>query len=148
MSDVNNKSEATTLETEIGKVLGNDPTRAVFGRRPPVSVTAPAIPDEHRTRQAMAAVDRQTTTEALSIEAFVDEAIHARIVMVRGKYDPGPARSLRAQDGARRGQLDLADQRARPRPLKPPPPGNGGRPMPKKGGNPSTPMRRATDDDD
>jgi hypothetical protein len=85
MSDATNENE--TLETEISKVLGNN--QQSFGQRRP-QIPIPAPPPEDRMRHAMASVDRQLNTETLSIEAFVDEAIHARILQVRGKYEAGP----------------------------------------------------------
>jgi hypothetical protein len=50
----------------------------------------PLVRPEHRTQQAMTSVDRQSEQDDLAVEAFVDQALHARIMAVRGKYQPGP----------------------------------------------------------
>jgi hypothetical protein len=39
---------------------------------------------------AMQTVDKRSDTEAFRIEAFVDQALHQRIMMMRGAYAPGP----------------------------------------------------------
>jgi hypothetical protein len=59
--------------------------------RPPVQLhPVPATAEETPMRQAMRNVDRHVDKENLQIEAFIDEAVHLRIAMMRGAYVPGP----------------------------------------------------------
>lgn len=86
MSDTNNAPDTHAIEEEITRSVSSS-----FARRPKI---IPA-PDEHsepgsRVQAAMNAVDRKIDLEALHVEAFIDQAIHARIVAVRGGYAPGP----------------------------------------------------------
>jgi hypothetical protein len=59
--------------------------------RPPVQLhPIPATEEEAPMRQAMRNVDRHIDRENLQIEAFIDEAVHLRVMMMRGAYTPGP----------------------------------------------------------
>lgn len=79
MSDVNNSLDVDAIEASINEVAKQQP----FPKRP-------TVVEIDRNREAMARVDRRVDAVALTIEAFVDEAIHARIVEVRGSYVAGP----------------------------------------------------------
>jgi hypothetical protein len=50
----------------------------------------PLVRTDNKMRQAMTSVDRKNDNEALSVEAFVDQALHCQIMATRGKYVTGP----------------------------------------------------------
>lgn len=56
----------------------------------PLPRVRPLVLEGNKNRTAMASVDRKADSELYAIEAFVDEAIHARVSMMRGHYQPGP----------------------------------------------------------
>jgi hypothetical protein len=81
MSDTSDHSEgAAAIEQEIQTALR--PLGGFPKERPKLISTG-------RTASAMAAVDEQHDLDQFAIEALVDQALHARIVGVRGKYLPG-----------------------------------------------------------
>jgi hypothetical protein len=75
---------------EVDKVVTDNKTPSLPKRRPAAVVEAAVPEGESRTQTAMIAVDRQAEVEGWQIEAFVDQAIHTRIVAARGAYLPGP----------------------------------------------------------
>ena len=70
---MNELPDTQAIEDEVALALKTAPFK-----RPP----APVVDDKNRA--AMRNADRHIDTQALQIEAFVDQAIHARIVMTRG----------------------------------------------------------------
>jgi hypothetical protein len=50
----------------------------------------PNIPTGSNVQAAMRSVDRKADADLLMIEAFVDQAIHLRVTVARGSYQPGP----------------------------------------------------------
>jgi hypothetical protein len=80
-ADTDTKAIEEAIASDVATV-----TKA-YGQRPSV-VSMPQ--GEDRTRQAMQRVDRKVDMEAMQVEAFIDAAIHQRVVAVRGAYLPGP----------------------------------------------------------
>jgi hypothetical protein len=75
----------TDIDTKIEEAMAEGMRQSAFPPRPPV-YTEP----ERRNQQAMQRVDREHTIQALQVEAFIDQALHARIMLMRGVYLPGP----------------------------------------------------------
>lgn len=69
----------------IEKALTEGMQQSAFGRPRPVIVAK-----EERTQRAMQEVDRKLDAQALQVEAFVDMAIHQRVMAVRGVFMIGP----------------------------------------------------------
>jgi len=55
-----------------------------------MGATVHLVRTDNKMRQAMTTVDRKHEVDTLSVEALVDQAIHGRIMAVRGKYVTGP----------------------------------------------------------
>jgi uncharacterized lipoprotein YajG len=55
-----------------------------------MGATVHLVRTDNKMRQAMTSVDRKNDNEALSVEAFVDQALHCQIMATRGKYVTGP----------------------------------------------------------
>jgi hypothetical protein len=76
--------DTKAIEDQLSKDIAN--AKIAESMRPKIV----PVPTDDRNKQAMNAVNRKSEREALQIEAFIDEALHARIVLMRGSYKPGP----------------------------------------------------------
>jgi hypothetical protein len=81
---MNEAPDTKAIEDQLSKDIAN--AKIAEHMRPKIV----PVPADDRNKQAMATVNRKSEREALQIEAFVDQALHARIVTMRGSYTPGP----------------------------------------------------------
>jgi hypothetical protein len=88
-------TDTKAIEDEVERTMAAG--LSSFARRPKAVVVVDGeankeakTPEATKTQEAMNAVDRRAEAEGWQIEAYVDQAIHTRIVAARGAYLPGP----------------------------------------------------------
>jgi hypothetical protein len=78
--------DMAAIEAEVERTM----TQGLATQLRPRIVSKQAEADAEKLRDAMRNVDRAGDRVRFSLEAYIDQAIHTRIVEMRGSYSPGP----------------------------------------------------------